>query len=421
MIAIVDCNNFYASCERLFNPSLEGRPVVVLSNNDGCVIARSNEAKDVGIEMGAPAFMMEHFIRENNIAVFSSNYTLYGSLSTRVINTIKTFAPKVEVYSIDEAFIDLYELQHQNLYQLATTIRQTVKQHVGIPVTIGVAPTKTLAKMANRYAKKTKKETGVYFLDSPEKIAEVLAWTEIGDVWGIGGQHGRRLKWMGIKTAADFIEKLNPDWIRNNMSVVGERMYNELRGIRSIDWEELVKPKKGICTARSFGKLLSEKKDIQEALSNYAANCAAKLRAQNSCAGAITVLLQTNIHRTQDKQYSRNITLNMPVATNSTPEIIGHALKALDLIYRPGFNYKKTGAIVTEIVPESEVQQSFFDPTNRPKAAQVMKSMDSLNKQFGKDLLRFAVQGYSTKWKLRQQKLSPCYTTNIDQVFKVKV
>lgn len=421
MIALVDCNNFYASCERLFNPSLEGKPIVVLSNNDGCVIARSNEAKEIGIEMGAPAFMMKDFIALHHVAVFSSNYTLYGSLSNRVIKTIQEFTPRVEVYSIDEAFVDLTEFNHQDLYALGQKIRSTVKQHVGIPVTIGIAPTKTLAKMANRYAKKTQKNTGVFSLDCSDKIKEVLAWTEIADVWGIGAQHGRKLKWMGIKTAADFIEKLNPDWIRNNMSVVGERMYNELQGIPSIDWEEWVKPKKGICTARSFGKLLSEKKDIQEALSNYAASCAAKLRKQHSCANVITVLLQTNVHRTQDKQYSRNITLRLPVATSSSPEIIKFALKALDIIYKPGYNYKKTGAILSEIVPELEVQQSLFDDTNRSKSGQVMKCMDGLNQQFGKDLVRFAVQGYTRNWKLRQEKLSPCYTTNIDQVFIIKL
>jgi DNA polymerase V len=421
MIALVDCNNFYASCERLFNPSLEGKPVVVLSNNDGCVIARSNEAKELGIEMGAPAFMIEEFLGKNNVAVFSSNYVLYGSLSNRVIKTIQAFAPAIEVYSIDEAFIDMSELTHCDLFELGKAIRSKVRADVGIPVTIGIAPSKTLAKMANRYAKKSCKGIGVHCLDSTEKIKEVLAATAIADVWGIGSQHGRRLKWMGIKTAADFIEKLNPEWIRKNMSVVGERMYNELRGIPSIEWEEIVKPRKVICTSRSFGKMLSDKKDIKEALANYAASCAAKLRKQNSCAGSITVMIQTNIHRTQDKQYSRSVNLQMPVATNSSVEIIAHAMKGLDLIFRENYNYKKTGVIVSDIVPESEVQQSLFDSTNRNKEAKIMQSLDGLNAQFGKDLVRFAVQGYARNWRLRQEKLSPCYTTRINEVFTIRI
>lgn len=421
MIALVDCNNFYASCERVFNPSLESKPVVVLSNNDGCVIARSEEAKQIGIEMGAPAFMMEEMLIKNKINVFSSNYTLYGDLSERVHKLLETFTPLIENYSIDEAFLDFSELKYKNLYDYGIEIRKKIKQCIGIPVTVGIAPTKTLAKMANRYAKKTQKKIGVYSLDTPEKIKEVLAWTEIADVWGIGGQHSRRLKWMGINTAADFIEKLNPDWVRKNMTVVGERMLNELKGIPSIQWEEIMKPKKGICTARSFGKLLSEKKDIQEALANYAANCAVKLRKQKSCTGALHIFIQTNIHRTQDKQYSRSITLKMPVPTSSSIEIVRYAFKGLDIIYKPGYNYKKTGIIVTDIIPDTQVQSSFFDTVNREKDARVMKTLDLVNNRFGKDLVKLAAQGYTKKWKLRQERLSPCYTTNIDQVLTIKI
>ncbi|HLP37751.1 Y-family DNA polymerase [Lacibacter sp.] len=421
MIALVDCNNFYASCERIFQPWLENKPVVVLSNNDGCVIARSEEAKQIGIEMGAPAFMMQELLSKNNVNVFSSNYTLYGNLSERVLRLLGTFTPRIECYSIDEAFLDVSDMFHTDLFTYGSTIRQTIRQHIGIPVTVGIAPTKTLAKMANRYAKKTQRHKGVYCLDTKEKINEVLNFTEIGDVWGIGAQHGRKLKWMGITTAADFVNQLNPDWVRTNMTVVGERMLNELNGIPSIEWEDMIKPKKGICTARSFGKLLSEKKDMQEAVANYASSCAAKLRKQNSCAGLIHVLIQTNVHRTQDKQYARNITLKIPVATNSTSEIIRHALKGLDIIYKPGYNFKKAGVIVMDIVPETEVQQSLFDKTDRKKEAGLMKILDKVNTRFGKDLVRFAIQGYARQWRLKQESLSPCYTTNIDQVLTIKI
>lgn len=421
MIALVDCNNFYASCERVFNPAMEGKPVVVLSNNDGCVIARSEEAKLIGIEMGAPAFMMEERLEKNNVQVFSSNYTLYGDLSDRVHKTLQTFTPHIENYSIDEAFLDFTELKYENLFQYGCNIRNTIKQNIGIPVSIGIAPSKTLAKMANRYAKKTQRHIGVHCLDTAEKISEVLAWTEIGDVWGIGGQHGRRLKWMGIKTAADFINKLNAEWVRKNMSVVGERMWNELHGIPCIEWEDIIKPKKGICVARSFGKLLSAKKDIEEALANYAASCAAKLRKQKSCAGTLHVILQTNIHRVQDRQYSRSITLKLPVATSNTGEIIAHAKKGLNNIYREGYNFKKTGVILMDIVPEAEVQQAFFDDKNRSRDATLMKTLDSVNHLFGKDLIRFAIQGYTRQWRLKQERLSPCYTTNIGQVLTIKI
>lgn len=422
MIALVDCNNFYASCERLFNPKIATLPVVVLSNNDGCVIARSEEAKQVGIEMGAPAFMMEAMLEKNNVQVFSSNYTLYGNLSERVLKTLQTFTPRIECYSIDEAFLDLSELQLPSLFNYGQTIRHTIFQHVGIPVSIGIAPSKALAKMANRYAKKMLPGTGVYMLDTADKIRTVLEWTDIEDVWGIGGQHGRRLKWMGIKTAHDFVHKLNPEWVRHHMTVMGERLLNELKGIPCIEWEDTVKPKKGICTARSFSKLLSQKKDVQEAVANYAASCALKLRKQQSCAGSIQILLQTNVHRTQDQQYSRIITLQLPVATNSTKKIIAAALKGLDMIFQPGYNFKKAGVIVSAIVPEKQVQQSLFDDVAADKKdQQVTKMIDSVNQRFGKDLVRFAIQGYGKKWKLRQMHLSPCYTTDINQVLTIRI
>lgn len=421
MIAIVDCNNFYASCERVFCPSIEKAPVVVLSNNDGCVIARSEEAKALGIEMGAPAFMMRELIEKNKVQVFSSNYTLYGDLSQRAHKILETFTPLIENYSIDEAFLDFTAMKFENLYEYGIKIRKAIKESVGIPVTVGIAPTKTLAKMANRYAKKNHRAIGVYSLDTAEKIRSVLEWTEISDVWGIGGQHGRRLKWMGINTAADFVDKLPADWVRKNMTVVGERTLNELKGIPSIDWEDVIRPKKGICTARSFGKLLSDKKDIKEAVSNYAANCAMKLRKQNSCAGTIHVLIQTNIHRTQDKQYSRSVTLQLPVASNSTSEIIHYALKGLDIIYREGYNFKKTGVIVTDIVPEWQIQASFFDEIDRDRDKSIMKTLDRLNTRFGKDSIKFAVQGFKKPFKLKQERLSPRYTTNINEVLIIKI
>ena len=421
MIALVDCNNFYASCERVFNPAITHSPIVVLSNNDGCVIARSEEAKSIGIEMGAPAFMMEDMLQKNKVQVFSSNYTLYGDLSERVQKTLQEYTPHIETYSIDEAFLDLTSFHHFDLTAYGKTIRERIKTDIGIPVSIGIAPSKALAKMANKYAKKHCRNTGVYCLDTPGKIEAVLQWTKIQDVWGIGSQHSRRLQWMGVKTAAHFIQ-LPVEWVRKNMTVMGERLLNELKGIPSIEWEDIIKPKKGICTARSFGKLLSDKKDIQEAVANYAAACAQKLRLQNSCAATLHVLIQTNVHRTQDKQYSRSVTLQLPMATNSTRKIISVALRGLDIIFREGYHFKKAGVIVMDIVPGEQVQQSLFEmPEENKKDGQIMKSLDNLNKRFGKNLVRFASQGYGKKWKLRQMRLSPCYTTNVQQLLVVTI
>jgi len=420
MIALVDCNNFYASCERLFKPSLDGKPVVVLSNNDGCVIARSNEAKALGIEMGALAFEMEDFFQKNNVAVFSSNYTLYGSSSQRVINTIKEFAPTVEVYSIDEAFLDLSTLKYQDLFELGQSIREAVKNNIGIPVTIGIAPTKTLAKMANRFAKKERKNIGIYVAQDQWQIDGLLSYTQVGDIWGIGSRHKKRLLLNKVYTGADFI-KLSEEWVRKNMTVVGQRMLNELKGISCIEWENEPPPKKGICTAKSFGKMLSAKEDIIEALANYTSTSAAKLRKQKSCANLMQIFLQTNVHRTTDKQYYRSLSIPLPVATNNSAELIHNALMGLDVIFKEGYNYKKVGIMLLDLVPESQIQIGLFDEVNRPRDKKVMATFDTINNLYGKDIVRFAVQGYHRRWRLRQERLSPCYTTNLNQVFIVKI
>ncbi len=419
MIALVDCNNFYASCERLFRPELQDKPVVVLSNNDGCVIARSNEAKALGIQMGAPAFMMEAFMAKHKVAVFSSNYTLYGSLSNRVMNVLKGFVQSVEVYSIDEAFLDLSGFINQNLSDLAAKIRESVTNDVGIPVSIGVAPTKTLAKMANRYAKKECKKSGVYIAEHQHQIDQLLEYTSVGDVWGIGHQFSKKLTLNNIHSAADFV-KMNEAWIRKNMTVVGQRMLNELKGISCIEWDEMPAPKKEICAAKSFGKLLSAKEDIREPLASYTNICAAKLRKQKSCAGVVHVFIQTNTHRTQDKQYFRSVTIRLEVPTNNTSELIKAAMKGLDIIYKPGYNFKKTGVILFELIPEKNVQLGLFDKADRERNKKLMRTYDVINAKFGRDMVKYAAQGFDNQWKLRQEKLSPCYTTDIAQVLIIQ-
>jgi DNA polymerase V len=418
MIALIDCNNFYASCERVFDPSLDGKPIVVLSNNDGCVIARSEEAKALGIEMGAPAFMWEDFFEKNTVHVFSSNYVLYGSLSNRVIQLLTTFTPVIEMYSIDEAFLDFTGRESFDLQQTAMEIKKTVKQHIGIPVSVGIAPTKTLAKMANRFAKKTKK-AGVHVLNSKEKINEVLHFTRVGDIWGVGPQYARLLTRHGFTTALELVQAPE-EWIRKNMSVVGQRTLNELKGIPCIELEDLPPAKKNICVARGFGKLLTAKADVLEALANYVSIIAKKLRDAKLCTRLINVFVQTNVHRRQDKQYHCSINVQLPVATNSSIELIKYATEALEKIFRDGINYQKCGCIANDLVPEDQIQFSIYDLLDRQRDKQLMNTVDIVNKRFGKDLVRFAKQGYGTKWKLRQMRLSRCYTTRIEDILTIK-
>jgi DNA polymerase V len=369
--------------------------------------------------MGAPAFMMEELIEKYGVAVFSSNYTLYGDMSNRVMLSLRELVPKIEIYSIDEAFLDLSDFNHFDIAGLACKIKRTITNNVGIPITIGIAPTKTLAKMANRYAKKERKIEGVHIVITSGEIDPLLHYTAAGDIWGIGSQHKMRLLQNNIHTAADLLIA-NESWVRKVMTVKGQRLLNELKGISCIEWEDMPPPKKAICTARSFGELLSGKDDIREALANYANTCAAKLRKQHSCTSLVHVFIQTNTHRTFDRQCFRSVSIPLEVATNNAARIISAALKGLDLIFLEGYNYKKVGVIVLDLIAESAVQMGMFTETDRDKGKNLMEVYDSVNRRFGKDLVRYAAQGYSKKWRLRQAKLSPCYTTNINEVPVIK-
>lgn len=418
MFALIDCNNFYASCERVFQPKLNKAPVVVLSNNDGCVIARSNEAKELGITMGAPAFMMEEFLSRHNVAVFSSNYALYGDMSDRVICILSTFSPRIEVYSIDECFIDLCGVRHQDLEQYALKIKKTVLQYTGIPVSVGIAPTKTLAKLANRYAKKQSREVGVHILDTPGKTLEALKATDIADVWGIGGQYSKFLRQFGINTAFDLTQ-ISEKFICDKLTAVGLRLAMELKGISCIPLEMVRPAKKGICTSRSFGHLLKEYKPLEEAMATFAARCAEKLRKEKSCASLMQVFIHTNPFREQDKQYYQSVSVTLSPPGNATNVLIRKALMGLKRIYRKGYNYKKAGVIVTGIVPQSALQQDMFIQSDTAKESRLMTALDKVNKQMGRDKLRLAAQGFDGRWKLRQERLSPGYTTNWNELLKI--
>lgn len=419
MFALVDCNNFYCSCERLFNPKLEKRPVIVLSNNDGCAISRTEEAKALGIAMASPAFMMSDLIEKHEVAVFSSNYTLYGDMSARIMETLSALVPKVEMYSIDEAFLDLHALVQTDLLDLGFRIRRTVMKNIGIPVSIGMAPTKTLAKMANRHAKKYYSDAAVFWAANPMLTREMLSATPVEQIWGIGSQTALFLTGAGFNTAAD-LANAPEDWVEKNLSVKGLRLLFELRGIPAIAWEESTAARKSICTSRSFGVRLTNKNHVAEALANYAASCAAKMRAENTCCRSLEVFIQTNPHKTQEAQYRRAIVTELERASNNSGEIIKAALRALDLIFKPGFRYMKCGITVRDLVPESSVQTSCFDNADRRKGRHVMQAMDKINSSMGGELVRAAVQGFDRSYRLKTAFLSPRYTTRMAEILKIR-
>jgi DNA polymerase V len=418
MIALIDCNNFYVSCERLFDPTLAKKPVIVLSNNDGCAISRSEEAKALGIQMAQPAFMINDNIARD-VRMFSSNYTLYGDISARVMQVIKEFVPFTEVYSIDEIFADLTTLKYKDHTELAKEIRETVLRCTGIPVTVGIGPTKTLAKMANRYAKKTSRKEGVFAAATPELINKLLAFTEVGGVWGIGKQHEAMLKKNGFHNALQLLNA-PAEWIRKNFSVVGQRLQMELNGIQCIPFEEGTPARKNICTSRSFGQLVSEKKQIKQAIAKFTSSCAEKLRRENSCAKKLNVFIQTNPHRPTDPQYFQSLTVKLPVATNVTTELIRFSTKALDLIFKEGYQYQKCGVIALDLIPQKSIQMGMFDNKLRMRDQKLMNSIDDVNRSFGRDLVRLASQEYDHGWKLKQDFLSQHYTTRFDQLPKAK-
>ena len=418
LFALVDCNNFYASCERVFDPKLEKKPIVVLSNNDGCIIARSNEAKALGIQMGEPAFKAKDVIEQHNVQVFSSNYTLYGDMSARVMQTLAQFTPNLEVYSIDEAFLDLGNFYGRDLKQYAQEMRNTVKEWTGIPVSVGVAPTKTLAKLANRLSKKSKKANGALVLTEERHIEEALRRTEAGDVWGIGRRYAQKLAGFGIHTALD-LRNASDAFVKKHLTVVGLRTVRELRGEPCLDLELVAPSKQNICTSRSFGNTVTTLDQLQEATANYASRCAAKLRRQKSCAGAITVFVQTNQFR-DEPQYFNSKTLALPTASNSTLELIKYANQAMKALYREGYRYKKSGVIVSELRPQDQVQTSLLDTVDRDKHRRLMQALDKLNSTWGRDQVTSAAQGTTRPWQLKCEQKSPCYTTKLDGLLWIR-
>ena len=419
MFALVDCNNFYASCERVFNPALNNKPVVVLSNNDGCVIARSNESKALGIPMGAPAFEFKKTFEDNNIHVFSSNYALYGDMSNRVMTLLSEFTHEIEIYSIDEAFLKFRGFKYHNLQDLGIEMRDRITKGTGVPISIGFAPTKALSKVANKIAKKFAKHTeSVYIINSDEKRIKALKWLPIEDVWGIGRRHAKRLKAIKIKTAYQFTQ-LPDAWVRQNMSVVGLRLKHELEGKSTLDLEAVPR-KKMIATTRSFEQMLTKYDAVKERTATFAISCAEKLRKQQAHCNAIMLFLHTNGFRKDLPQYGRNIVIKTAYPSNSSIDLVKWVTMGLERIYKEGYHYKKAGVIVMDLTPVNQKQLALFSSENT-KHIPLMTAVDRLNNFYGNNKVKFASQSLGRQWKMKQERLSPRYSTNINDIITVKV
>jgi len=424
MFALVDCNNFYASCERAFNPALRLRPVVVLSNNDGCIISRSEEAKALGIQMGTPEFTCRLLLKQHDVAVFSSNYALYGDMSSRVMATLAALAPEIEVYSIDEAFLDMSSFSRFDLQDYAIHMRKTVRKHTGIPVSVGIAPTKTLAKIANRIAKKNPEYHGVCVLKSHEEIFNALERTKVEDIWGIGRQWSKLLQAKRIESAAD-LAAASAAWVRKHLHIVGARIQAELQGTSCLSME-LVRPaKQSICTSRSFGRNVSSLAELQQAVATFAGKCAVKLRKEDSLASMLTVFIATSPFDELDKRYWGTRTAALPHPTQDSIAMLKAAETILAGIFREGKVYKKAGVIVSGIVPKAScsITLSLFAeaaPAADERDAKLMQVMDAINQRYGRGAVRLAAEN-AESWKPHQERLSPRYSTRWSDIIEVKL
>jgi DNA polymerase V len=418
MYALVDCNNFYASCERVFQPQLVGKPIVILSNNDGCVISRSYEAKNLGIPMGAPEFKIRKELQQKNIHVFSSNYALYGDLSNRVMKILETFTPNVEVYSIDEAFLNFDGIKVEDYHEYGLQIKNRVNKWLSMPICIGFAPTKALSKVANKIAKKYQERTkGIYVIDTEEKRIKALKWTKIEDVWGIGFRLSVKMKSKNINTAYDFTLPENENYIRKEMGVVGLRLKYELEGKSLLEIEE-PKDKRNIAITRSFDGNITTFSEMKERVSTFATVCSEKLRKQNSCCYGVILYLRKDKYKTNRQQYNFYKLETLPFASNSSITISLAAIKMLFEIFEEGEIYKKAGVIVTQIIPQDQKQFHLFEEEN-PKHQKLMKVMDDFHKKTGERKIRLGNQDLQRTWKMKQNHLSRKYTTDIKEIFTV--
>jgi len=422
VFVLADCNNFYVSCERVFNPKLEGEPVVVLSNNDGCVVSRSNEAKALGIKMGAPIFELSGMIKRHGVKVFSSNYALYGDMSQRVMETLSGFAEDIEIYSIDEAFLDLSGFRYKNLTDYGSSIRSAVKQWTGIPVSIGIAETKTLAKIANKTAKKSPETKGVLDLTVSSRKESALAETKVSDIWGIGSSYSGFLEKIGIKNALQLrdADTLLINRIKRKMGVWGTRIMQELKGIPCYSVETSPQPRKGITVSRTFRHPIESLSELKEALSTYVSMGAEKLRRENAATSALSVFLHTSRFKKEDF-YFRIKTIDLPVATMDTGELIRYAGEGLEGIYEKGRMYKRAGVMFKDLFPDNRFQMGLFDGKNRKRSEKLMKTLDAVNLKMGSGTLTYAATGLAGTgaWHTVFKKRSPFYTTDWNQIPEV--
>jgi len=424
MKAIVDCNSFYCSAERVFRPDLWNKPVVVLSNNDGCIISRSDEAKAFGVGMAGPYFMARNLIEKNNISVFSSNYNLYGDMSMRVMDTLRTLSPSVEVYSVDEAFLDLSHIDPKDLAAYSLHIKDTVEQWTGISVSIGVAPTKTLAKMANNLAKKDKKKSNcVYIITNEEDQRNALQQTRVGGIWGVGGAYANKLVNMGIVSAWE-LRNMSEAWAHRHLGgVAGTRLIKELRGESCLEMKDPLEVKKMIATTRMFGDPVNNINDVKEAVATYTSRAAEKLRRQQSAASIISVFIvaREQDHHT-DFRHGNNIGAyaTLPAATSITNELIKPAVQLIDRLYQPGTYYKKAGVMLSGLVPDSTIQANMFLPDKKNSSRMLMGMIDNVNFSMRNDVLKFASSGTTRDWKMRQELRSPRYTARWDELYEVR-
>ncbi len=416
MIALADCNNFYVSCERVFNPTLKNKPVIVLSNNDGCIIARSNEAKALGFKMGEPVFKKYNIIKKYNIAVYSTNFSLYGDMSNRVMSLLCYEFPQTEVYSIDEAFLNFEGIQETK--QVAHQLRSKILKYTGIPISIGIAKTKTLSKIANMIAKK--RDDGVYVLNEPTIINNYFDKTSISQIWGIGNNLTKFLNKNNVSTITQFIN-IHEKWIKNNISTIVWKIQQELKGNQYFLLNDTPNRKQSIRTSRTFKKDLKTLDQLKQAISSYTMNCAQKLRKQDCVAKYISVFITTNLFSNQNKQYSQHKSYLLDIPTNDSFELVNIAMKLLKSIYSKNYIYKKAGVVVGDIVSSNDLQMHLFDDiTDRNSRIKLMEAIDSINRMFGKEKIKIATQGIQNNWKMKQMNLSPSYTTRWEDILSVR-
>ncbi len=415
-VALIDCNSFYVSCERLFNPKIQSMPVVVLSNNDGCVISRSTEAKKIGIKMGEPYFKVKELVKKNNVQIFSSNYALYGDLSRRVMKVLKGFSDKIEIYSIDEAFIDLTHIRDGQIEEYGKKIRERVLKWTGIPTSVGISSTKTLSKVANHIAKKDK--TGVMYLK--KNIDSVLKDFDIADIWGVGKQLSKLYIKNGINNALK-LKNISNTWVKKSTNVLGAKTVMELRGIPCIDLETENTKRKSCCVSRSFGKKVESLEKLRESITTHCLNAAEKIRMDKQTTRAITVFIRTSPFDRNKKYYSNSITIELPVSSNNSLELVKTATKALEKIYKYGYFYQKAGVILSKLKESSEKEFNLLTPILENKSKTLMKAIDFTNAKYGRNAISIAQAGIKNDWKMRREHSSRIDTASFDLLPKINV